>query len=79
MAIENKMDIPKFYNMNSYHHLYNRGVNKDTIFFEDKDYKYFLRKAKEYKAKILNHNYLLLSFAKPLSFVCKAVNQRIHL
>ncbi len=37
--------------MNSYHHLYNRGVNKGAIFFEDKDYKYFLRKAKEYKQK----------------------------
>ena len=45
------MDTPKFYNMNSYHHLYNRGVNKETIFFEDNDYKYFLRKMKEYKEK----------------------------
>ena len=45
------MDTPKFYNMNSYHHLYNRGVNRDTIFFEDKDYAYFLRKMKEYKEK----------------------------
>ena len=45
------MDIPKFYNMNSFHHLYNRGVNRATIFFEDNDYKYFLRKMKEYKEK----------------------------
>ncbi|OGU76923.1 MAG: hypothetical protein A2V93_00365 [Ignavibacteria bacterium RBG_16_34_14] len=45
------MYVPKFYNMNSYHHLYNRGVNKGTIFFDDNDYKYFLRKMKEYKEK----------------------------
>ena len=47
------MDIPKYYNMNSYHHLYNRGVNKETMFFEDNDYKYFLRRMKEYKEKYL--------------------------
>src|SRR3990172_2060434 len=47
------MDIPKFYNMNSYHHLYNRGVNKGTIFFDDNDYKHFIRKMKEYKEKFL--------------------------
>jgi len=45
------MEIPKFYNMNSFHHLYNRGVNKNKIFFEDNDYIYFLRKMKEYKEK----------------------------
>lgn len=45
--------FPKHYNMNSYHHLYNRGVNKETIFFEDNDYKYFFRKMKEYKEKYL--------------------------
>ena len=59
--------IPKFYNMNSYHHLFNRGVNKG-------DYKYFLRKMKEYKEKysvrincfclIPNHFHL---FAKQLT------------
>ena len=37
--------------MNSYHHLYKRGVNKDIIFFEDSDYKYFIRKMKEFKEK----------------------------
>jgi len=56
------MDIPKFYNMNSHHHLFNRGVNRDTIFFEDKDYTYFLRKMKEYKEKysIMINCYCLL-------------------
>ena len=45
------MEIPKFYNMNSQHHLYNRGVNRDKIFFDSNDYSYFLRKMKEYKRK----------------------------
>ncbi len=56
------MDIPKFYNMNSHHHLYNRGVNRGTIFFEDKDYTYFLRKMKEDKEKysIMINCYCLL-------------------
>lgn len=45
------MNTPKFYNKNSYHHLYNRGANKNAIFFEDSDYRYFLRKLKEYKEK----------------------------
>lgn len=45
------MNIPKFYNMNSYHHLYNKCVNKDKIFFEDNDYNYFMRKITEYKEK----------------------------
>jgi len=45
------MEKQKAYYKNTYHHLYNRGVNKATIFFEDSDYKYFLRKMKEYKEK----------------------------
>lgn len=45
------MDLPKFYNMNSSHHLYNRGVNKDKIFFDDNDYRFFIKKMKEYKEK----------------------------
>ena len=45
------MEKQKAYYKNTYHHLYNRGVNKATVFFEDSDYKYFLRKMKEYKEK----------------------------
>jgi len=47
------MEIPKFYNINSYHHLYNRGVKRDKIFLDDSDYKYFIRKMKEYRTKYL--------------------------
>lgn len=43
------MDTPKFYFINTFHHLYNRGVNKNIIFFEDHDYLYFLKKIKKYK------------------------------
>ncbi len=48
-----KYGTPKLYNMNSYQHLYNRGVNKENIYWDNKDYKYFLRKMKEYKEKYL--------------------------
>ncbi len=37
--------------MNSYHHLYNRGVNRKRIFYDNNDYKYFLKKLGEYKDK----------------------------
>jgi REP element-mobilizing transposase RayT len=42
---------PKPYFKNTYHHLYNRGVNKQKIFFDDKDYLFFLRRLGEYKEK----------------------------
>ncbi|MEW5871609.1 MAG: transposase [Chloroflexota bacterium] len=31
-----------------YYHLYNRGVNKERIFFERENYLFFLRRAREY-------------------------------
>jgi REP element-mobilizing transposase RayT len=34
---------------NTFHHLYNRGANKNKIFFEREDYLFFLRKIKQYK------------------------------
>jgi REP element-mobilizing transposase RayT len=37
--------------MNSHHHLFNRGVNKNKIFFDDADYDYFMKKMKKYKEK----------------------------
>ena len=36
---------------NTYHHLYNRGANKQLIFFENENYHYFLRRLKHYKNK----------------------------
>jgi len=40
----------KFYK-NTYHHLYNRGANKDKIFFDKESYFYFLKRLKHYKNK----------------------------
>ena len=34
----------------TYYHIYNRGNNKDLIFFEDKNYRYFLTQFKKYVA-----------------------------
>jgi len=45
------MEEPKKYYANTYHHLYNRGVNKSKIFFDNNDYQYFLRMVKKYKEK----------------------------
>lgn len=45
------MDNLKFYYKNTFHHLYNRGINKDRVFFEENDYRFFLRKMKENKEK----------------------------
>ncbi len=36
---------------NTYHHLYNRGTNKNNIFFDRNNYIYFLRRMKIYKNK----------------------------
>jgi putative transposase len=34
----------------TYYHIYNRGNNKDLIFFEDENYRYFLNQFKKYVA-----------------------------
>jgi putative transposase len=34
----------------TYYHIYNRGNNKDLIFFEDENYRYFLTQFKKYVA-----------------------------
>jgi len=47
------MENPKLYYKNTYHHIYNRGVNKGLIFFEQSDYNFFIKKLKEYKRKYL--------------------------
>ncbi|MBU0475171.1 MAG: transposase [Bacteroidetes bacterium] len=43
------MDKPREYYKNTYHHLYNRGANKDAIFFDKESYLYFLKRLKHYK------------------------------
>lgn len=68
------MEKQKHYNKNSYHHIYNRGVNRALIFFEQSDYDFFIKKLNEYRNKYLidilcycllpNHFHL---FAKQLS------------
>jgi len=45
------MDEPRNFYKNTFHHLYNRGVNKQVIFRDKNDYQYFLRKLREYKEK----------------------------
>jgi len=41
-------NVVKFYIPNSIYHIYNRGVNKMTIFEDDQDHKVFLNYLKEY-------------------------------
>ncbi|MBK7377538.1 MAG: transposase [Ignavibacteriales bacterium] len=64
------MDKERNYYKNTYHHLYNRGANKASIFYERESYLYFLRRMKiysiKYKIKILayclmpNHFHIFL-------------------
>jgi len=39
------------FHKNTYHHLYNRGVNQNQIFFDRESYLYFLKRMKHYKNK----------------------------
>ena len=45
------MDKPRGYYKDTYHHLYNRGANKNAIFFDKDSYLFFLKKLKYYKEK----------------------------
>ena len=45
------MDRPKNYYRDTYHHIYNRGANRDRIFFDDKDYEYFVKRMAHYMEK----------------------------
>lgn len=42
---------PRVFEENAFYHVYNRGVKKQQIFLENRDYKRFLDKAVEYKKK----------------------------
>jgi REP element-mobilizing transposase RayT len=41
----------RFFQENSFYHVYNRGNRKDNIFLQRRDYLRFIAKAKEYKLK----------------------------
>jgi putative transposase len=45
------MEKPRYYFKDTYHHLYNRGINRQEIFFDKKDYLFFLKRLREYKEK----------------------------
>ena len=47
------MQKPKNYFINTYHHLYNRGANRNVVFFGNSDYENFLRSLKRYKDKYM--------------------------
>jgi REP element-mobilizing transposase RayT len=49
--VGNKMEKPRNFEIDTYHHLYNRGAGKQKIFFDENDYKFFVKKLKEYKQK----------------------------
>lgn len=39
------------FQQNGHYHIYNRGANKQPIFFSEQDYRYLLKLCKKYKAK----------------------------
>ena len=45
------MDKERKFYKNTYHHLYNRGANKQIIFYDRECYLYFLKRLKHYKEK----------------------------
>ena len=45
------MNQPRFFQEDTFHHLYNRGANKQKIFFDHFDYRFFKKKLYEYKVK----------------------------
>ena len=47
------MNPPRFFLEDTYHHLYNRGAHKKTIFFDLNDYYFFQRRLLKYSIKIL--------------------------
>jgi len=73
--------IIKPYVKNSYYHIYNRGVNKELIFFSERNYQFFIYKMVNYmqdNASILayclmpNHYHLLVKI-KNADFVQKGL------
>ena len=46
------MNKPRNFYKDTFHHIYNRGANKEKIFFDKNDYIYFLKKLREYKQEL---------------------------
>lgn len=61
MAVKNTV---KTYIANGYYHIYNRGVNKQSIFPEEIDKKVFLAYLRDYLTPV-DRNFLLTELAKP--------------
>ena len=67
---KNMATPPRYFQKDSYYHVYNRGNRKQNIFLQSRDYKRFLERLKEYKDKfevtilgyclMPNHFHLLL-------------------
>jgi putative transposase len=53
------MEKPRNYFKDTYHHLFNRGVNKELIFYENGDNNYFLKQVRKYKDK---YRIIILSY-----------------
>ena len=45
------MDKPRYFQKDTYHHLYNRGANKEKVFLDAYDYRYFQKRMLLYKEK----------------------------
>ena len=45
------MNKPRLFQADTYHHLYNRGANRQKIFFDSRDYRYFIGRLCQYKLK----------------------------
>lgn len=43
------MNRPRYFQQDTYHHLYNRGAGKQLIFFDKYDYNFFIKRIKQYK------------------------------
>lgn len=69
------MNQPRYFQEDTYHHLYNRGTNKQNIFFDRRDYGFFVTKMIQnklkYKIEILayclmpNHFHIFIHQTQP--------------
>lgn len=69
------MDKARNFHKNTFHHLYNRGANKQNIFLDDNDYLFFIRRLKHYKTK---YNISILSYCLMKNHFHLFVKQNFH-
>lgn len=76
-----------FFEEGKYYHIYNRGNNKENIFIEEKNYRYFLEKMKKYILPIAdvyaycllkNHFHIVLRIKDKVDLPEK-LKEKIHL